>query len=198
MKIKVIGITGGSGAGKSTLCNTLKHKYPDQIQLIQLDDYFKPKEERPKVGDIVNSDHPDSLYLDQLAEDLKLLIANQSVIIHTKNEYLNPDWEKTKIKMPVTFHPKPIILVEGFLLLHNEKVRNLLDTSIFLDVEHDKRWERRVHLSNKNKEYEEKVIIPMHNQYIEPTKKYADHVIDISNLTKEDVLKEAENIIFSE
>lgn len=195
MKIKLIGITGGSGAGKSTLCNALKKKYPDQIELIQLDDYFKPKCDRPTVGDICNSDHPESLYLDTLAEDLESLLQGKSVIIYTKNEYLNPNFHITKEKIPHEFFPKPIILVEGFLVLHNESVRKLLDDSIYLDVEHDTRWKRRVHLGNKTTEYEQKVIIPMHNQFVEPTKKYAGHIIDVSNLTKEQVLEQVEHIL---
>jgi uridine kinase len=196
MKIKVIGITGGSGAGKSTLCNALKNKYPDRIELLQLDDYLKPREEKPKVGDLVNSDHPDSLYFDKFILDLEKLLKGESVTLYTRNEFLNPDFFKNKEKTLITLSPKPIILVEGFLLLHNESVRRLLDTSIFLNAEHDIRWARRPIRGNSNKEYEENVIIPMHNQYIEPTKKYADHVIDISNLTKEEVFKKAEEIIF--
>ncbi len=198
MKIKVIGITGGSGAGKSTLCNALKNKYPDQIELLQLDDYMKPKEEKPKVGDLINSDHPDSLYFDKFILDLEKLLKGESFTLYTRNEYLNPDFFKNREKTLITLNPKPIIIVEGFLLLHYEKIRKLLDSSIFLDEKHDIRWARRPIRGNSNKEYEEKVIIPMHNQYIEPTKNYADHVIDISNLTKEDVLKEAERIIFAE
>ena len=146
-------LVGPSGAGKSTLSNALKNKYPDKIELIQLDDYFKPLIDKPKVGDIINSDHPDALFLDKLADDLFKLSKGESVIINTKNEYLNPEFKNTKEKILVEFHSKSIILVEGFLLLHNEKVRELLDVSIFLDVEHKTRWDRRVHLVNKNKEY---------------------------------------------
>lgn len=190
-----IGITGGSGSGKSTLCNTLRKKYQDKIGLIQLDDYFKPTADKPKVGNLVNSDHPDALFLDKLANDLIKLGEGKSVIINTKNEELNPEYERTKKRIPVEFFPKPTMLVEGFLLLHDEKIRELLDTIIFLDVNHGTRWARRVHLENKNKEYEEKVIIPMHNQYIEPTKKYADYVIDVSSLNKEQVLEKVEKIL---
>jgi uridine kinase len=193
--MKFIGITGGSGAGKSTLCYALKNKYPDKIELIQLDDYFKPSEDKPKIDNIRNSDHPDALYLDKLADDLVELSRGESIMINTKNKYLNPEYEKTREKKPFTFYPKPIVFVEGFLVLHDKRVRELLDTSIFLDVEHNTRWERRANYTNKNKEYEEKVIIPMHNQYVEPTKKYAKHIIDISNLNKEEVLERVENII---
>lgn len=195
MKTIFIGIVGGSGSGKSTLGYALKNKYPNQIELIHLDDYFKPLADRPKVGDLINSDHPESLSFDKLAEDLVKLSNGETIVVNTKHEYLNPEYQNTKIKIPVKFYPKPIILIDGFLLLHDEKMRKMLDTSIFLDVEHEKRWARRVHLANQNKEYEEKVIIPMHNQFIEPTKKYADHIIDVSDLSQEEVFEKVDKII---
>lgn len=188
-----IGITGGSGAGKSTLCDTLIKKYPKKIEAIRLDDYFKPKDQQPKVGNILNFDHPDSLYFDKLVKDLEELSKGNSVIINTRNTKLNPKYEETKIKIPFKFFPKPIILVEGFLILTNKKIREILNKSIYLDIEHDKRWARRVHF--KNEEYEKKVIIPMHNEHIEPTKKYASHIIDVSSLSKDEVLKTVEDII---
>ena len=194
MEIKFIGITGGTGAGKSTLCTALQEKYPDQIGLVQLDDYFKPPAEKPKVGDIISSDHPESLYLDKLANDLVELSKGNSVIINTKNEKLNPEYKNTSKRIPIEFKPKPIMLVEGFLVLHDEKIRKMLSTSIWLEVDHETRWSRRVHF--KNEEYEKKVLIPMHKLYAEPTKQYADHIIDVSNLTKENVLAEVERIIF--
>ena len=195
MKQIFVGITGGSGSGKSTLCNALKNKYPDKIEIMHLDDYFKLKNERPVVGDIVNSDHPDSLDFDKLVYDLERLSRGESIIVNTKNEYLNPEYEKTREKIPFLFHSMPIILVEGFLVLHNEKIKKLLATSIFLDIEHKTRGARRVHLGNKNKDYEEKVIIPMHKQFVEPTKENAEYIIDVSNLSKKQVLKDVENII---
>ncbi|MFA6300900.1 MAG: hypothetical protein WC609_00950 [Candidatus Paceibacterota bacterium] len=194
MEVKFIGITGGSGAGKSTLCNALKNKYPDRIELIQLDDYFKPSAERPKIGDISNFDHPEALYLDKLAEDLGKLKKGKSIFIKTKNEYLNPEFGKTKEKILAEFYPKPIILVEGFLVLYDEQIRKLLNTSIWLDVGHETRWSRRVHF--KDEEYEKKVLIPMHNKYTEPTKQYAEHIIDVSALDREQVLEKVEKIIF--
>jgi len=191
--IKFIGITGGTGAGKSTLCNALQDKYPDQIGLIQLDDYFKPSEEKPKVGDIVSSDHPESLYLDKLANDLVELSKGNSVFINTKNEKLNPEYKNTKTRIPVEFFPKPIMLVEGFLILHDELIRKMLSTSIWLEIDHETRWSRRVHF--KNSEYENKVLIPMHKKYVEPTKEYTEHIIDVSDLSKEQVFEKVEGII---
>lgn len=193
MNIKFIGISGGTGAGKSTLCTSLQNKYPDRIGLIQLDDYFKPPIEAPKIGDIVNFDHPESLYLDKLINDLIELSKGNSVIVNTKNEKLNPEYKNTNKRIPVEFSPKPIMLVEGFLVLHDEKIREMLTTSIWLEIDHNKRWSRRIEF--KNEEYEKKVLIPMHQEYAEPTKQYAQHIIDVTSLNKEQVLEKIEDIL---
>ena len=193
MKVTCIGIVGGSGAGKSTLCMALLDAYPDHIGLVQLDDYFKPSEEMPVVDGIVSSDHPESLYLDQIAEDLKELKKGNSVFINTKNERLNPDYKETGKRMRVQFVPKPIILVEGFLVLQDQAIRDQLSTSIWLDVPHDIRWSRRVHF--KYDEDEKKILIPMHEKYVEPSKIYAEHCIDVSNQTKEQVFEQVKEIL---
>jgi len=193
MKPIFIGIAGGTGAGKSTLCTALMDKYPDQIGLIQLDDYFKPSAQVPKFEEHTNWDHPDALFLDKLASDLAELSQGKSVVINKKNERLNPDYKKTDKRIPVEFQPKPIMLVEGYLVLFDERVRKFLTTSIWLDVDHKTRWARRVHF--KYPEYEEKVLLPMHKEFAEPTRKYVAHVIDVSDLPKEQVLGKASKII---
>src|SRR3989344_3160753 len=184
-----IGIAGGTGAGKSTLCSALMDKYPNKIGLVQLDDYFKPSAQVPKSDGHTNWDHPDALYLDKLANDLVKLSEGKPVIINTKNERLNPDYKKTDKRIPVEFRPKPIMLVEGYLVLFDERVRKFLATSLWLDVDHKTRWARRVHF--KYPEYEEKVLRPMYKQFVKPSKQYAAHVIDVSDLASEQVLKKA-------
>lgn len=193
MKPVFIGIAGGTGAGKSTLCSALMDKYPDKIGLIQLDDYFKPSDQVPKFKEHTNWDHPDALFLDKLAKDLAELSQGKSVVINTKNERLNPDYKRTDKRIPVEFQPKPIMLVEGYLVLRDERVREFLSNSIWLDIDHETRWARRVHF--KYPEYEEKVLRPMHKQFAEPTKQYAAHIIDVSDLTKEQVLEKVDEII---
>jgi len=195
VKPKFVGIAGGTGAGKSTVCMALHEKYPDTIGVIQLDDYFKPDPEKPQMGGVVNADHPDALYWDRLIHALGELAAGRSVMVNTKNLRLNPDYAKTKQRISVQCDPKPIMLIEGFLILHDEHVRKFLNTTIWLDVPHDVRWERRVHF--KNDEYEQKVLKPMHEQYAEPSKRYAEHIIDVTKLTKEKTQKQVEDIIFS-
>lgn len=193
MKPVFVGISGGTGAGKSTVCTALQDKYPNKIGLIQLDDYFKPSAEVPKFEGMGNWDNPESLYLEKLASDLVELSHGYSVVINTKNERLNPEYKNTEKRIPVEFQPKPIMLVEGYLVLYDERIRKILSTSIWLDAEHKTRYERRVHF--KYPEYEEKVLKPMYEQFAEPTKKYAKHVIDVSNLTEEQVFAKVENII---
>jgi uridine kinase len=193
MKPIFIGIAGGTGAGKSTLCAALVDRYPDEIGLIQLDDYFKPSAEIPRFEGHANWDHPDALFFDKLAGDLAKLSQGKAVIINTKNERLNPHYKKTDKRIPVEFHPKPIMLVEGYLMLFDERVRKFLTTAIWLNVDHETRWARRVHF--KSPEYEEKVLRPMHEQFVEPTKQYAAHIIDVSDLSKEQVREKAADII---
>ncbi len=193
MKPIFIGIAGGTGAGKSTLCTALVDKYPDKIGLIQLDDYFKPSAQVPKLEGHTNWDHPDALFIDKLASDLAELSQGKSAVINTKDERLNPDYKKTDKRIPIEFQPKPIMLIEGYLVLFSEQVRKFLTTSIWLDVDNKTRWERRVHF--KYPEYEEKVLLPMHRKFAEPTKRYAAHIIDVSNLSKKQVLEKADEII---
>jgi len=195
MKPIFIGIAGGSGAGKSTLCSTLQDAYPGTIGLIQLDDYFKPDAEVPVLEGMENWDHPDSLYFDRLERDLALLSEGKSAVINTKNERLNPAYKTTEKRIPVEFHPKPVMLVEGYLVLFKEQIRKFFTTSIWLEAPHDARYARRVHF--KYSEYEQKVLIPMQEQYAEPTKRYAGYVLDVSGMSKEQVLFEAEQIIRS-
>ena len=193
MKPTFIGIAGGTGAGKSTLCAALMNKYPNKIGLIQLDDYFKPSDEIPMLEEHKNWDHPDALYFNKLAKDLSKLSQGKPVVINTKNERLNPEYKKTGKRIAVTFKPKPIMLVEGYLVFFDERIRKFFTTSLWLDVDHKTRWSRRVHF--KYPAYEEKVLLPMHNQFAEPTKQYAERIIDVSGLSKEQVLKKAENAI---
>lgn len=193
MKPIFIGVAGGTGAGKSTLCTALMDTYPEHIGLIQLDDYFKPADQVPQLKGHENWDHPDSLFFDKLTQDLIELASGHSVTINTKNERLNPDYKQTDQRIPVEFQPKPIMLIEGYLVLFDERIRNLLTTSIWLEVDHETRWGRRVHF--KYPEYGRDVVLPMHKQFAEPTKSYAKHIVDVAGLSKEEVLRQSEDLL---
>lgn len=193
MKPIFIGIAGGTGAGKSTICYALLDKYPNTVGLVELDDYFKSSGEVPKLDGLENWDHPESLHLDRLASDLKALSEGRSITVETKNPRLNPNYEKTQTRIPVEISPKQIMLVEGYLTFWDERVRNHFSSMIYLDVPHTMRYARRVHF--KFPEYEERVLIPMHKQFVEATKRYADHIIDVSELTKEQAFDTVVRII---
>lgn len=188
-----IGIAGGTGAGKSTLSTALMDKYPQQIGLIQLDDYFKPPAEVPTVGNHLNYDHPEALYLDKLYHDLRTLATGSSAMISTKNERRNPMYAETKKRIIDTFIPQEIMLVEGYLTLYDERIRSLLTTSIWLEVDHETRWDRRVHF--KNDAYEKEVLLPMHKEFAEPSKQHAQHIINVGQLTKDKVLLLVDSIL---
>ena len=195
MKPKFIGIGGGTGAGKSTVCMALQDKYPDTIGVIQLDDYFKPEEDVPRLEGMEKWDHPDSLFLDKLYADLCALSDGRSVTVNTKNTRLNPDYASTEKRIPVVFDPKQLMLVEGYLVFHDERIRKLFTTTIWLEAPHAIRYARRVHF--KDAEYEKRVLIPMQREFAEPTKRFAAHVIDTSGTSTADIVANVEQIILS-
>lgn len=193
MQTKLIGITGGSGAGKTTLCEKLLAKYPDRFVLVQLDDYFYPRNELPVLHGEPNFDHPDAVNVDKLLHDLAELRAGRSITVNTRNLRVNPDYWQTKQRIPVVCEPRPFVLVEGFLLLHDERVRNALDKTIWLEAPHEMRWERRV--SPKNEGYEDNVYKPMYKEHAEPTKAFAGSIIDVSDKSVDEVLAEVETLV---
>lgn len=197
MKPFVIGIAGGSGSGKSTLAFGLEDQFPGKVLIFHIDDYFKPKDQVPLTSGVSNFDHPNALYIDKIVSDLKSLINYQPVTIMTKSPRLNPDFLKTKQRIPVEFEPKPVIVVEGFLTLQIKEVRELLDVSIYLDAPFDQHISRRVHgkIHNFPDDYNEKIIKPMHDKYVAPSKKFADTIIDVSKLDQAEVLRQVSNIV---
>ena len=192
MKPVFVGIAGGTGAGKSTVCYSLWDKYPEKIGIVHLDDYFKQDGGVPLLHGMENWDHPNSLNLRKLAEDLEKLRHGEPIEVYTKHRPLDPN-SKGEKRVWIEVTPKHVMLVEGYLVLHDEAVRKFFDTSIYLDIPHAVRYKRRVHF--KIPGYEEKVLIPMHREYVEPTKRYADHIINVEKLSKEKVAREVEGIV---
>lgn len=158
--------------------------------MVQLDDYFRPAEQVPIEEGQQNWDHPDALFLDKLGADLKELKSGRSVLINTKNLRLNPQYAVTEMRIPVRFVPRPVILVEGFLVLWDPAIRALLDDSFYLEAPHAMRYARRVHF--KDARYEEQVLQRMQGLYLEPTKQYARHVVNVGEKTADDVFEYVE------
>ncbi len=182
----IIAVVGGSGSGKSTLSYGIQDKYPDLVEVLHFDDYQKEEHEIEVTEGMRNWDHPSAIDFDKLINDLKALKEGNDVEIMTKSRYYNPEYEK-RGRIPHTIHSKKIVFIEGYLVLHDKGVRELLDYVIFLDLDADTRMKRR----NKfiYKEYTEKILIPMHNKYVQPTKKYADFIIDVGKIGIEEAQK---------
>ena len=197
--MKFFGIAGGSGSGKSTVAISLCKKYPEKIALIHVDDYFVAKVDAPIHGEFTNWDHPASVRFDDLYADMLSLSAGRSIAVRTKSELYNPDYNpKIKNKIQQIIEPKPITVLEGYLALYDARVRGLLNWKIYLDIPIEESTRRRS--ANKftlDQKYYTEVLLPMHRQFVEPTKKYADVVIDVSRLTPQEVLKEIELMLFS-
>lgn len=178
----LIGITGGTGSGKSTvakeICNGLPKK---SICVIEQDSYYKdqgniPFEERIKT----NYDHPNAFDTELMVAQLKDLIDGKPI---QKPIY---DFEKhTRKKETVYVEPKNIIIVEGIMILVEPQVRELFDIKIFVDTDADLRIIRRIQRDIKERgrtidsviDQYINVVRPMHLQFVEPTKRYADIII---------------------
>ncbi|MDY6915011.1 MAG: uridine kinase [Candidatus Cloacimonadota bacterium] len=177
----IIGIAGGTGSGKSTIADAIRQKVKQEITVITQDSYYKSfvnlsLEERHKI----NYDHPVSLDNDLLIEHLKILKNNVPIQMPTY------DFEThLRTKKKVNKNPSKIIIVEGILIFENPKLRNLMDIKIFVDTDADVRILRRIerdmqergrNLQSIISQYRE-TVRPMHIEFVEPSKKYADVII---------------------
>lgn len=192
-----VGISGGTGAGKSTLCYKLVDKYPDKIAVVHLDDYHKKRDQVPLLHSMTNWDHPEAINFELLLADLEKLMHGESIVVQSKDRRFNPKYNGKEFgRLPLEVKPKPIILIEGYLVLWHPKLRAHLDRSIYLDLEHKTRISRRdpTRLTGKG-DYLEKVALPMHEQFVEPSKRYATTVIDVGHLSALEVLRQVETIL---
>ncbi|MGZ6005403.1 MAG: uridine kinase family protein [Candidatus Saccharimonadales bacterium] len=191
--MKVIGIAGGSGAGKSTICYKLVDSNPKLYEVLNFDDYQKVGETEglPRLHGFINWDHPDIIRWDELIQDIETLKSGRAVTIQTWAHRSNPDYADTRQMISRTIKPKPILLVEGYLALYDPKLRALYDKTIYLDIDEKTRNQRRDKaIFTGGSDYQEKVLKPMFNQYVLPTRDLADLVIDVSNLNLDEVMGE--------
>ena len=178
----IIGIAGGTGSGKSTFTNRLKSIFRDQVTVLYYDNYYRahddiPFEERQKI----NYDHPDAFETDLLLEHLKELKEGKTIQC--------PVYDYTKHNRSdkvVEVKPSKIILLEGILVLSDTRLRDMMDYKIFVEADADERILRRVlrDVKERGRDIENIVnqylstVKPMHYLYVEPTKMYADIVIN--------------------
>ncbi len=178
----IIGIAGGTGSGKTTVVRKVVETLPkDEVAIIPQDSYYKdnghlPLEERQEI----NFDHPRSLEFKLLIDHIKKLKQGKP-IQQPIYSYLTC----TRSDEAIHVESKKVIIVEGILILQNAQLRNLMDIKVFVDADADDRLMRVIQRDiiergrsvNKVLERYEKTVKPMHLQFIEPTKRYADVVI---------------------
>ena len=178
----IIGITGGTGSGKTTVVNQIvKHLPEEEVCVISQDSYYKATdnlslEERAKI----NFDHPRAIDFDLIVQHLKKLKSNETI---AQPVYSFVTHNRTKDT--VTTYPRKVIIVEGILIFNNEELRSLFDIKIFVHADTDERLIRRVRrdITERGRNVEEVLnryqdtLKPMHRQFIEPTKNFADIII---------------------
>ena len=178
----VIGIAGGTGSGKSTVAKVIIDRVgANHIALLPHDAYYKDLAQlAPAQRATINFDHPDSLETSLLVEHIKLLKDHHSIEL--------PVYDfKTHTRTHKTIHlePQPVILVEGILILAEPSLRELFDVKIFVDTDADIRFIRRLERDIAERGRTSTSVItqymttvrPMHMEFVEPSKRYADVII---------------------
>lgn len=179
--IIIIGIAGGSGSGKTTLARNIAKHFGDRIAVLRHDDYYKdrsdlPFEERTRI----NYDHPDAFDTDLLIKHLDTLKSGHPIDCPTYDyTQHNRSSETNRIE------PRPVILIEGILILADAEVTKRLDMKIYVDTDADVRIIRRIVRDTKKRGRTLDSVInqyldtvkPMHEAFVEPSKRLADIII---------------------
>ncbi len=178
----IIGIAGGTGSGKTTVVNQLINVLPvDEVGIISQDSYYKDNssitfENRCKI----NFDHPQSIDFGLLIQHIKELKKGKTINlpVYSFNEH-------NRTKETIVFEPKQVIIIEGILLFSQSEIRELFDIKIFVHADSDERLIRRLKrdISERGRDIDEVLnryqttLKPMHQQFIEPAKEFADIII---------------------
>jgi len=177
----LIGVAGGSGSGKTTLARELhRHFGPEESVIVLQDSYYIDRSREFRGDGSVNFDHPEALDWDLMTQQLLLLKAGKAARI--------PVYDfATHTRRISTLHvnAKPIILVDGILIYHAEPLRQIFDLKLYVDCAESLRFQRRLKRDVEERgrtaqgvkvQYQQ-TVLPMHNQFVEPTKKFADMVL---------------------
>ncbi len=178
---KIVAIAGGSASGKSTIVKIIAETYKDDIIVVGHDNYYKAHDDIDfDERKLLNYDHPKAFDTDLFCEDLKKLRRGEEIDMPVYDYTIH-----TRSKDTIKVKAKKIILIEGILVLYEKKIRELTDTKVFVDADSDIRLKRRILRDTVERgrsiescltQYIEQVK-PMHEKYVEPSKKYADIII---------------------
>jgi len=177
----VIGIAGGTGSGKTTLTRRLKERFSEDISVLFHDNYYKahpdmPFEERERL----NYDHPNAFDTHLMVADLERLRNGQTIYCPTYDYTIH---DRSEEIIEVT--PTKVVVVEGILIFENKALRDLMDIKIYVDTDADVRILRRITRDVKKrgrsldsvKEQYLTTVKPMHDAFVEPSKKFADIIV---------------------
>ena len=178
----VIGIAGGTGSGKTTVVNQIIQELPEgEVCVISQDSYYKDTShlsltDRTKI----NFDHPKAIDFDLLVAHLKELKKGKAI-----EQPIYSFVEHNRTKETITTHPKKVIIIEGILILTHTDIRKLFDIKLYVHTDSDERLIRRLRrdMAERGRNLEEvldryqNTLKPMHQQFIEPTKEFADIII---------------------
>ena len=179
--VLVIGIAGGTGSGKTTITRKITERFGDDVSVIRHDNYYKAHhdmtyEERSKL----NYDHPDSLDTWMLADDIKALKEGKEVRCPVYDFTIHDRSDDTEL-----IKPSKVLIVEGNLIFADKRLRDEMDIKIYVDTDADVRILRRILRDVKKRgrsldsvvEQYLNTVKPMHEQFVEPSKKNADIII---------------------
>jgi uridine kinase len=177
----VIGLAGGTGSGKTTLAEIIKAAFDNDAVLLSHDFYYKPNEhltfeQRSKL----NYDHPNAFDTGMMIEDLKRLRAGQAIEHPIYSFSIH-----TRLPERQRMNPAKVIIAEGILIFENEALRELMDMKVYVDTDADVRILRRILRDVKERGRDLNSVVtqyletvkPMHDQFVEPSKRYADIIV---------------------
>ena len=179
--ILVIGIAGGTGSGKTTVTEKLQEYFGADVSVLHHDSYYKRHDELPfEKRKLLNYDHPDSFDTSLLIEDLRSLKAGHTVHCPVYDYSIHNRTDRTE-----EVRPTKVIIVEGILIFQNPTLRDMFDIKIFVETDADVRILRRAlrDVEERGRTLQSVVtqylttVKPMHEQYVEPSRKFADIIV---------------------
>lgn len=178
----IIGVAGGTGSGKTTVVSEIVNSLPpDYVSVVPLDSYYNDTSDlTDEERRAINFDHPDAFDWPLLIEQVNELRMGKAI-----EQPLYSYLESNRLKRTLHVEPKPVMIIEGIMTLINKELRDMMDLKIFVDTDADERLIRNIRrdVVERGRTYETvmerymSVLKPMHEQFIEPTKRFADLII---------------------
>ncbi len=180
-KVCIVGVAGGTASGKTTIVSQIAEYFGNDIVVISHDSYYKAHDEMTyEERSQLNYDHPDSFESERMANDIRDLIKGHTIEVPVYDYTIHNRSDHT-----ITVEPKPVIIIEGILVLENKELRDLMDAKVYVDTDADERLMRRIRrdMTERARSIESimeqyaTTVKPMHEEFVEPSKKYADIII---------------------